>query len=147
MKETWLIFLIMLAGGILFTVGFIFGISSMYYVIPLIIVLGIVYWYLEKTPEGKRNWSIATWWKRHYTTTNRNGNITLLRKADVHLKMYVGTISNRNEITSLRFSLFPDHSQRYSPHVEVLSDYGLPSRSRIQHCVKHRPHGHCLYLP
>ena len=60
MKETWLIFLIMLAGGILFTVGFVFGISSMYYVIPLIIVLGIVYWYLEKTPEGKRNWSIAT---------------------------------------------------------------------------------------
>ena len=53
----------MLIGAILFVVGVIFGFSSMYVIIPVIICAAIAIWYFSKNPEGKRNpnilWQIS----------------------------------------------------------------------------------------
>lgn len=45
----------MFIGAIFFVIGFIFGFSSLYVVVPVIVCVSIAIWYFAKDNRGKRN--------------------------------------------------------------------------------------------
>ena len=57
MEDSCATSIIMLICGIIFIVGVIFGMSSMYVFVPLAFIAGFVGWYYIKDPKGKRKLS------------------------------------------------------------------------------------------